>query len=469
MAQKPNNELDQILNELNESLQKEKKQDSAAAKEESLESAVLVQPEAANEETTSAPVEESKPAEKKKAAPSTRRTKNAKEPVSEGTAVKKEDAASIPAEEKKKAPATRSASGAKKPAAKKTTAKSKEEAAAAEGAEEKRRTRKKPAAAEKKASKATKEAPQESAENVGRIEVKSVEVVENTAAPQQDPLTAPIVNSKRRKMSKRDRMTAVLGAVISFFVIIGVITSVSWIVRFSSELINSTAQKTEFERYIFPLVIIDVPEFDTPEALDNSQIIASAIWAFIIDEDNDKAQYPHDDLGGMTVPEADIELYIRRLYGNELPIRHQTVDGASFQMLYDEAGKSYIIETTPRFLPYTPQVESISRTADGFILRVNYVQPDAVWNLDTEHRNRTVDKVMEYTLKFTEESYMIQSVKLLEVTGTEVGSSSSDSQYGMIESEAENVISDLPPEPGTVSEESVPTESEETATSAEEE
>lgn len=233
--------------------------------------------------------------------------------------------------------------------------------------------------------------------------------------PQEEPVP-PMPKRKRRQMSRRDRWTAVMGVIVTLFFVIGVVSTVIAGVRLTRDLVNATSQKEELARVIFPLVIVDIPEFDAPEALENSAIIQSAIWAFIIDE-NDKSKYPKDDLGAMTVPDTDIEPYIRRLYGNDVQIQHQSIDDPSVQMLYDSDNKRYIIESTPRFLAYTPQVDKISRDGDLYTLQVSYVLPDALWNLSQDHSDATVDKIMEYRLKRNRDSYQMLSVRLLEVTG----------------------------------------------------
>ena len=264
---------------------------------------------------------------------------------------------------------------------------------------------------------------------VRHIAVTSAEVVEEPPPPprrrraydQQKPLPQeeaipPMPKRRRKQMSRRERTTAVLGVIVTLFFVIGVISSVAAGISLTRNLVNATAQKEELARVIFPLVIVDIPEFDSPEALENSAIIQSAIWAFIIDS-GDKSKYPKDDLGAMTVPDTDIEPYIRSLYGNDVQIEHQSIDDPSVQMLYDSDNKRYIIESTPRFLAYTPRVEKISRSGDVYTLRVSYVLPDALWNLEKDHSSATVDKIMEYTLKRNRDAYQMLSVRLLEVTG----------------------------------------------------
>jgi len=259
---------------------------------------------------------------------------------------------------------------------------------------------------------------------VRHIAVTAAEVIPEAAVEkkrrafdQQKALTGEKSSrNKHRRMSKRERTTAILGALVTVFVVIGVVSTVLFSVRGIRDLVNSTAKKEELAKAIFPLVIVDIPQFDTPEALDNAAIIQSSIWAFIIDE-QDKSKYPKDDMGAMTVPDTDIEPYIRRLYGNDVEIVHQSIDDTSVQMLYDSENKRYIIESTPRFLPYTPRVDKIVKSGDIYTLTVSYVLPDALWNLESDHTSATVDKVMEYRVKRNTDAYQMLSVKLISVTG----------------------------------------------------
>ena len=74
--------------------------------------------------------------------------------------------------------------------------------------------------------------------------------------------------------------------------------------------------------------------------------------------------YIKDDVGGITVPDADVEYYVRELYGSDVPIIHQTIPDASVEMSYSADSKSYLIESTPVLLPYTPRVDEVQKNGD---------------------------------------------------------------------------------------------------------
>ena len=230
----------------------------------------------------------------------------------------------------------------------------------------------------------------------------------------------------RRKRTKREIRIAVLGVLTSFFVVVGVIASIRFVVDTTKNIVDSTELKEELAYAVFPLVIVDAPEFDSPESLDSSVIISSSIWRLILDADMNT--YIKDDVGGITVPDADVEYYVRELYGSDVPIIHQTIPDASVEMSYSADSKSYLIESTPVLLPYTPRVDEVQKNGDTYTIRVSYILPDVTWNLSDSHRNETVEKVMQFNLKKADGHYQVLSSKLLEVVNNDTSSDSGVSE-----------------------------------------
>lgn len=225
---------------------------------------------------------------------------------------------------------------------------------------------------------------------------------------------ARVKDTKKEEHSKKQRNTAILGAIVSFFVIVGIVSSVIFTVSFTGDLINSTKLKEELAKEVFPLVIIDVPEFSSPEMVDSTSVIAASIWKFIISED-DKSKYKTDEYGSIYLPAADVEYYVRSLFGSDVKIVHQSIDDGSVQMSYSEESAFYIIDSTPKYLPYTPRVDKIKRNGDIYTLEVSYIMPDALWNLENDINSKSADKVLEYTLKKVEDDYQVLSVKQIEI------------------------------------------------------
>lgn len=226
---------------------------------------------------------------------------------------------------------------------------------------------------------------------------------------------------EKKRPTKKQTLAAILGVFFTFFIVVGIIATVVKGVEIVGDIVNSTSVKNELIRVIYPLVIIDTPEFDDPQKLDSSAIISSSIWSFIISDD-DKSIYRRDDLGAIYVPDVDIETYVRRLYGNDVEIVHQSISDANVSMAYSSESKTYIIDSSPRFLPYTPRIDSITREGDIYTLKVSYILPSVMWNIAPAEGYQEADKVMEYKLKRNEDkSYQMLAVKFLEIVNTAVG------------------------------------------------
>lgn len=275
---------------------------------------------------------------------------------------------------------------------------------------------------EEKAAQPSEAAPEES---TPEKEIPETESVQKVCPPEKEK------TAKRGRRTKREIRIAILGVLTSFFVVVGVIASVRFVVDTTKNIVDSTELKEELAYAVFPLVIVDAPEFDSPESLDSSVIIASSIWRLILDAD--MGTYIKDDVGGITVPDADVEYYVRELYGSSVQIIHQTIPDASVEMSYSADSKSYLVESTPVLLPYTPRVDEVQRSGDIYTIRVNYILPDVTWNLSGAYRNEVVEKVMQFTLKKADGHYQVLSSKLLEVVNNDTSSSDSVDAQGLYE------------------------------------
>lgn len=286
---------------------------------------------------------------------------------------------------------------------------------------------------EKKSTPATNEAAAATAdtdEETAIISLGNIAALQFSTPPAVEPVATPaditrennrhiqkIRKKKQRpRMTKRQKITALIGMIMTVLVIVGSIAVIVGAGKLTYNTVEQTKLKEELALQIFPFTIIDIPQFDEVKKLDNMSIIAASIWAFIID-DNDKTIYSQDNLGTIYVPDVDIELYIRRLFGNEIEIKHQSVEGSSVMMYYDETARTYSVESTPKMLPYRPRIDKIARKDDIYTLKVSYILPDAMWNFDAVGTGGTVDKTMEYVLKKNKESYQVISVKLLSIAG----------------------------------------------------
>lgn len=198
--------------------------------------------------------------------------------------------------------------------------------------------------------------------------------------------------------TKSSRKMMVFGAVVLIFAVIGLVSTITAAVRGISGLLDNSRRKEELEWLIAPVVMQDPPAFESPDKLTNTTVITAGVWRLIMNED--LSRYPADDFNFLTVPQSDIEVQIKSLFG-DVEYNHETVGDSELLITYDSENKCYIIPAVPHVLPYTPDVQEISAHEDGTLtLTVGYIPPGLVWEGDTDGHTYQPDpdKIMEYVL-----------------------------------------------------------------------
>lgn len=215
---------------------------------------------------------------------------------------------------------------------------------------------------------------------------------------------------KKTKSSPKRMM--IFGAVVLIFAVIGLVATITAAAKGIAYLMDNSKQKGELEWLITPVVMQDPPTFENPDKLTNTTLITAGVWRLIMNEDT--SRYPADEFNFITVPQSDIEVEIKTLFG-DVTYTHETVGDTELMITYDSENKCYIFPAVPHVLPYTPDVQKITANEDGSLtLEVGYIPPGLVWEGDVEGRKYRPqpDKVMIYTLvkEDGKENYQIYSV-----------------------------------------------------------
>lgn len=228
------------------------------------------------------------------------------------------------------------------------------------------------------------------------------------------------------------RSALVLGAFTLLFALVGLITTVVWLVGLIGNAINNTWEKEALAEVVAPLVIIDVPAYESVNYLDEVEVIRAGVWQFLLDHP-DTSGYQEDSFGNITVPQSDIEASIRRILGEHANIHHQSVEDSYLSIVYDQENQVYYLPTTPSVLPYSCEVLSISKNMDIYTLEVGYIPPGPFWDVG-RHLEEEPQKIMIYTLqKVDTDQYVVLSVAFptveTQVSQTEEGLTSDTNQY----------------------------------------
>lgn len=273
-------------------------------------------------------------------------------------------------------------------------------------------------------------------------------------------------NSTKKTASNKGSLSMIIfGAVVLVFAIIGLISTIGFVGKGVSSIVNQESKKEDYEWLITPLVLQDPPQFESPEQMTDATIITAGVWRLIMN--SDMSSYPTDTMNFVTVPETDVEIQIKELFG-DVEYTHQTVGDTALMITYDEANKSYVFPAVPYIMAYTPDVEEIEKVdEDTLVLTVGYIPPGLVWQSDTDGKSYQPDPVKEmlYTIKKLDDRWTVYSVVNAEEVGHEYDVESSQTEEESVVSEDAEVSTETsePAEetsqPETSSEESVAEES----------
>ncbi len=219
------------------------------------------------------------------------------------------------------------------------------------------------------------------------------------------------INKRRRPVA------AILGLFILIFTIIGFVSTIIGAVNLTKRLLDNTSQKNEFERIIYPALMLDPVPFENVEAADEMFLLESSMWAVILNEQTEK--YDVNEIGFTLIPSIDLDVWCKRMFGDTVTLNHQTMEGEGFLFYYDETEKVYQVPDGSEIVHYTPSVEEISKKGDIYTLKVGYLSPSAITTTIFTGEEPEPDKMMYYILTKTDGKYVITSIK-----------SASDDDYG---------------------------------------
>lgn len=254
-------------------------------------------------------------------------------------------------------------------------------------------------------------------------------------SPKQEIKSAPPVKPLARRRRKGSRIAAPIGLTVIILCVIGVITLVVSAINLTQSLINNDKEKARFERILIPVVMYDPPPFESVATLDQPMLLQTAMWSAILNNDDEK--WAKDEFNFSLIPASELDVRAANLYGTDVKLQHQTFGDYETTYLYDEQNKVYSVPTTAEVALYTPKVDKITKNGDEVVLRVGYVPPGSVWEID-EKGNRyepDPDKYMNYHLKKTESGYIITALRDVEKIDS---SSGTGSEYEYVEEELIN-------------------------------
>ena len=164
----------------------------------------------------------------------------------------------------------------------------------------------------------------------------------------------------------------IVGIIVIILAILGFVSVCKFTFNTVKNNLNKTSEKKEFAEFIYPLVIIDAPSFDSVTTLTDTTTINAGIWNIILNEDLEK--YTLED-NCYVIPSADVDKSIVSLFGSEKKVTHQSAGDYELNFDYNGDNSTYKIPTNLTYFQYYPKIESFTVSGNIYNLNVGYYTP----------------------------------------------------------------------------------------------
>ena len=158
------------------------------------------------------------------------------------------------------------------------------------------------------------------------------------------------------------------GFCISFFAIIGICASVSWLWGKTYNILSGAKQKEKLESFIEPVLMCD--PFSEGSNISNSLVLQAALNNIFL---HSNKEYPKSEDNEYIIPQSDIEVSASELFGLNIKLTHGNLrDLSDFYCNYYENEQAYYIQystTATRKIfqiLYTPNCLKLPRKYEKF-------------------------------------------------------------------------------------------------------
>ena len=224
----------------------------------------------------------------------------------------------------------------------------------------------------------------------------------------------------KKKNTKRKRANYIVGTFVIVFVIIGIVSTVSFVGGKIKDSSKNTEKIAEYKSFLSAVIMNDPDTFDDVSKANQGQLISIAIWEILSNNPNpDKYNYSNGD---MLLPKAEVEESFQKLFGTQTEIKHTTVDGGGIEFKYSDKKSCYIIPVTGISPIYVPKIMDVQEKRSNIVLIVGYLAGED-WKQDVNGNlvEPEPSKYMKITLRLnSDKSYFISAIQSTDAPQTAV-------------------------------------------------
>lgn len=214
---------------------------------------------------------------------------------------------------------------------------------------------------------------------------------------------------------KSKRLPFFIGLVVLLLAAFGVVSIVGLIVRQVKSGNSQEADYSAYTDYLTWVVGIDPDPFTDITRANYDDLLNIALCSLLSDEVK-TGEYESTD-AGLIVPAAAVEEYFVKMFGTDVSIVHENVQGYGYQFTYDASENTYTVPLTGVTPPFVARVESAEATGGLVTLRVGYVGTSSIEvGIDGTVSAAQPDKYADITLKAVDDGF-----NLISIVSTTVG------------------------------------------------
>lgn len=254
-------------------------------------------------------------------------------------------------------------------------------------------------------------------EILGEVENEpDIEIESDVANLGEEESDVKIAESPSEKRERKKKGFFAVGVAVILFAIIGLVSSINFIINGIHRLADNTALKNEFARFILPVVANDIAPFENESEITNTSKINCSIWNILVNKDT--SGFKKAQSGGILIPEYNVSVSCKELFGTGASIEHQTVGAGDSRFSYDAENHVYTCANDLRFLTYAPRITGMTKKNDTYVLTVEYLPPSITTVGDDLGIEIKADKILEYTVNRYNKKNTLISVRLIKGADT---------------------------------------------------
>ena len=173
------------------------------------------------------------------------------------------------------------------------------------------------------------------------------------------------------------------------------VASVRFVVNGIGSLMDNTSLKEEFTGFILPVVANDIAPFINESEISHSAKVGCAVWNILLNKDI--SAYKKTPDGELLIPEYDVGVSCKEIFGSNSEIIHQSTGTADTRFIYSEQNHTYTCTYNMRYLSYAPGIAKMEQNGGVFTLTVEYYPP----SISVVSQNIGIESVPEKTMLYT--------------------------------------------------------------------